>query len=177
MFGKSVECLYVVWNVSGRSLEGVWKVIGNFLDEVLEVSGSIWNSTRIEFLQVLSCSATKWHNYVPVDHPPSHQAHTHRLTSIYSWIADLLSTLAWDQNGNLNFELECGPAQSYLFPNLRPPQRNKISIPSDPPYPLKWLYDTWMTILLNICYINWIYSMIPKMRMQFPTLLYLLIQA
>ena len=34
MFGRAGECLYGVWNVSERSLEGVWKVIGSFLDQL-----------------------------------------------------------------------------------------------------------------------------------------------
>ena len=33
MFGWSGECLYGVWNVSGKSPEGVWKVLGSFLDQ------------------------------------------------------------------------------------------------------------------------------------------------
>ena len=61
--GRSGECLYGVWKVSGRSQEGVWKVIGTFLSGVLEVSRSTWNLTRSEYLQVLSCKlATNGHD-------------------------------------------------------------------------------------------------------------------
>ena len=68
MFGRSGECLYGVWKVSERSLEGVWKVIGSFLDQ-LEIQS-------IEY---------------------SHLG------------------FYYDQNENFYLELECGPAQSYLF--------------------------------------------------------------
>ena len=54
MFGRSGECLYGVWKVSERSLEGVWKVIGSFLDQ-LEIQSKFnllstltWDFTMIK---------------------------------------------------------------------------------------------------------------------------------
>ena len=52
-----------------------------------KLSGSSWNAIYIEFLQVISCKL----------------GHKTNL-GFYS-----------DQNENLCMELECGPAQSYLF--------------------------------------------------------------
>ena len=54
MFERSGECLYGVWKVSERSLEGVWKVIGSFLDQ-LEIQSKFnllstltWDFTMIK---------------------------------------------------------------------------------------------------------------------------------
>ena len=63
MFGRSRECLYGVWKVPERSLEGVWKVIGSFLDQ-LEIQSKFnvlstltWNFTEIKTFTWNSCVA------------------------------------------------------------------------------------------------------------------------
>ena len=51
MFGRSRECLYGVWKVSERSLEGVWKVIGSFLDQ-LEIQSIEYSNLGFYYDQI-----------------------------------------------------------------------------------------------------------------------------
>ena len=97
MFGRSGYCLYGVWKLSGMSLEGVWKIIASFLDQV--GIQSKMNSCKCH----LPSWATKWHDYVPVDHHHQHHHHHHHQPPLLfqlrnSAIISLLRSKVADEN-------------------------------------------------------------------------------
>ena len=82
MFGRSGECLYGVWKVSERSLEGVWKVIGSFLDQLEIQSKFNLLSTLTWDFTMIKMKTFTWNSSVALLSPTCFVALTHYIHAL-----------------------------------------------------------------------------------------------